>query len=347
MKKSILMWAILLTTTSFISAQDVHENDLAIVYYMPKTELLITLEYEIRAQSTGIFYQYAERYLGATNIIMENTTDYILKHTTLAVQTTADLERAYQITPQKGVETQLISLSNDGRLLGYNIGRQSVEEYRHITNQKYIESATETLMPLFEEQFLAGSIAKMAEGAAKQIYRIRETRINILSADVEHLPSDGIAMQLTLDELKKQEQALIELFVGKTTVTTHTHTISYTPNNSVDKQIIGRFSKHHGIVDKDDLSGEPIILTLQATKPTLISPIEQNNKAQQASQIYYNLPGRADLLIEFKNQEIVKGTYQIAQYGIAIPLAQNLFTQNQTPIIYLNPETGNILSIQK
>ena len=37
----------------------------------------------------------------------------------------------------------------------------------------------------------------------------------------------------------------------------------------------------------------------------------------------------------------------IAQYGIAIPLAQDLFTGKQTPIIHIHPNTGNIQSIQR
>ena len=39
---------------------------------------------------------------------------------------------------------------------------------------------------------MAGSTAKMAEGAAFQIYAIRESRLSLLSGELEHLPADGL-----------------------------------------------------------------------------------------------------------------------------------------------------------
>ena len=44
-----------------------------------------------------------------------------------------------------------------------------------------------------EELLMAGSTAKQAEVAAKQIYRIRESRMNILTGDADNLPPDGEA----------------------------------------------------------------------------------------------------------------------------------------------------------
>ena len=134
-------------------------------------------------------------------------------------------------------------------------------------------------MPLLEEQFMAGSTAKMAEGAAKMIYRIRETRLNILAGDVEHAPADGDAMRLVLDQLAEQEQRLVELFVGKSEVEHLTHTFIYTPTQSIEREVICRLSQHSGVVGKDDLSGEPIYLTLKATKQALQEVVEQNSKA--------------------------------------------------------------------
>lgn len=202
-----------------MQAQLVQENETAVVYYMPKTELVITLSYERIEQEPGIFYQYAQRYLGAKDIVTEKKTTYQLSDMALSTQASADTERAYKVNAQKGYQLQLLSLTTDGRLMGYNIGDVSKDDEVKGEKRKAIGEQAEQLMPLLEEQFMAGSIAKMAEGAAKQIYRIRETRLNILGGDVEHVPADGQAMQLVLDELDKQEQALVALFVGTTQIT--------------------------------------------------------------------------------------------------------------------------------
>lgn len=353
--KKYLLSGMLVAISCMTFAQVVRENEAAVVYYMPKTELVITITYDMVEQKPGTFYQYAERYLGAENIITEENKNCQLTGVTTTVVSSADTERAYKVTAQKGINTQLVSLSEDGRLVGYGIDNASLQfsersqsELQNGSKAAYsLEAKSEELMPLMEEQFLAGSVAKMAEGAAKQIYRIRETRLNILAGDVEHVPADGKAMELVLNELDKQEQQLVALFVGKTHITHHTYTLHYTPKKSVKNEVICRLSAYNGIVDKNDLSGEPIYLTLDATYQTLTPGTEPNKNTPALSQIYYNLPGQAKVALDYKGQTVAESQLTVAQYGVAIPLPQELLTSKPTPIIRISTETGNILSIQK
>lgn len=348
MKKAMIILAAILMGGSHVNAQEVLENEAAVVYYMPKNELAITLEYDVVTQQPGKFYQYAERYLGTKNVITETKSTHILAQVTTCLNSVADTKRGYKVVASAGVKDQLITLSQDGRLLGYNVGTiEEIEDNEVKSNEvKSNDTKCNDLMPLLEEQFMASSIAKMAEGAAKQIYRIRETRLNLLAGEVENVPADGKAMELVLAELQKQEAALTELFVGKISTEHKTHTLAYTPQESVDKAVICRFSIHTGVVDADDLSGEPIYLNLEATKQNLQINMEPNAKTPALSQLYYNLPGQAQLAIEYKGQTMAQAAYQIAQFGVAIPLTKQLFTAKITPIIYFNPATGNILSIQ-
>ena len=353
MKK--IIWSILLVALSGMGmAQVVQENEAAVVYYMPQTELVITLDYEVVEQTPGVFYQYAKRYLGAENVLTEASTQYTLKKVSTRSEATADLSRAYKVTAQKGINTQLLTLSADGRLLGYNVDVENACKASHRMPKEATERpagyslavrGAKKLMPLLEEQFMAGSIAKMAEGAAKQIYRLRETRLNLLAGDMEHVPADGQAMQLVLDELQKQEQALVELFVGTRVVKHGSHTLRYLPTDGVEKEVICRLSQHTGIVDKNDLSGEPIYLTVAATKQRLQAQMQENSKAPALSQLYYNLPGSAVVSVEYKNQVMAASAFPVAQWGVAIPFAADLFAK-KAPVIRINPETGNVLGIK-
>lgn len=353
--KKYLLSGMLVAISCMTFAQVVRENEAAVVYYMPKTELVIHIDYEVVTQTPGVFYQYAERYLGAEEIIMENNTNCQLRAVRIATESSADTERAYKVTAQKGINTQLVSLSEDGRLVGYGIENASLQfsersqgELQNGSKAAYsLEAKSEELMPLLEEQFMAGSVAKMAEGAAKQIYRIRETRLNILAGDVEHVPADGKAMELVLNELDKQEQALVALFVGKTQVTHHTHAVRYVPRESVEKEVVCRLSAHNGIVDKNDLSGEPLYLTLVAKKQTLLPAGIADKNTPSLSQIHYNLPGEAQVALTFKGKQMAEQNVAVAQYGVAIPLAQDLFTGKTVPTIQISAETGNILEIRR
>jgi hypothetical protein len=257
----------------------------------------------------------------------------------------ADHERAYKVHAQRDIESQLLTLTAEGLLYGYNVGPATIVPQAN-EDRTMAKPMEEVLMPLLEEQMIASSIAKMAEGAARQIYHIREMRLNILTGDVEHVPADGQAMQLVLNELNQREQALTELFVGRKQVTHLSKTIYYTPSDAPHPAMIARFSKFGGVVDAEDLSGEPIHMNVVATKQSLHSNhAVEDKKALQPSEIYYNLPGQAAITITYKDITIT-ASCPVAQYGVAIPLAKDLFIKHK-PTIYFNTQTGNITSIQK
>lgn len=354
MKHRTIITTILMLASAALSnlcAQAVQENELAIVYYMPQTQIAVTVEYDVITTKPGVFYMYAERYLGSTDVITQEQTYYELTGVTTSLRTVPDRTRIYKVLAQRGVEAQLLALTDAGILYGYNVPPESPIPYPYRPMQAREAFINPGAMPLLEEQMIANSTAKMAEGAAKQIYHLRETRLNILSGDVEHAPADGQAMQLVMNELDQREQQLTALFVGTKTIEHRSTTLYYTPTEETNSVVLCRLSRYAGIVPADDLSGEPITLTIHAERQELASEYgsEQiNNKKQSLpSQIFYNLPGCADIQITYKAQVQVRETYPIAQYGVAIPLALDLFTGKERPHIYFNTQTGNISSIQK
>ena len=346
MKKYILI-NMILAIGLMVQAQIVEENEMAVVYYMPQTQLAVTVEFDEISQKPGPFYLYAERYLGVKEVCSQEQTRYEVTNISVVPHTVADTHRAYKVVAATGSEAQWLSLTPEGLLYGYNVPKYVKHE---TTTAATVENQNplSDLMPLMEEQMVANSIAKMAEGAAKQIYHIREMRINLLGGDVEHTPADGQAMQLVLNELDKREQMLAELFIGTRVVKHHAQTIYYVPNKDVKNHVIGRFSQYTGMVGANDLSGEPIRLTLTGDRQSYVSVEEKAaNSKILPSQVYYNLPGAANLTVEYSNKLKLSTTMAIAQYGVAIPLAKSLLNNKNTPRIYFNTQTGNILSIEQ
>ena len=39
------------------------------------------------------------------------------------------------------------------------------------------------------------------------------------------------------------------------------------------------------------------------------------------SQLYYNLPGEAKMVMQFKGKIVAESHFEVAQYGVAVPLA--------------------------
>ena len=321
---------------------------------MPQTQLLFTVEYDEVVTEVGPFYQYSTRYLGTQDVQTKAEKQFVLNNVTFMPMAAADTTRSYVLQDKSG-KTQMVSLSPWGTLEGYNCQKSDIRcqkpdfSHQHQPCKSGCEclvgTETTNLMPLLEEQLMASSTAKMAEGAAKQIYRIREMRLNLLAGDVEKYPSDGEALKRVLAEMDKREQELTALFIGRRIVTHHVHHVTYIPaaNGKKTDGILFRFSKYYGIVANDDLSGEPVKIQISKSAHQLFTP-EKSNK-QSAPTLYYNLPGSGEMKVQYGEQVLVDHPVEVAQWGVSVPLNSALL--NASTKITFNPITGNIISIEK
>ena len=194
---------------------------------------------------------------------------------------------------------------------------------------------------------MAGSTAKQAEVAAKQIYRIRESRLNILTGEADNLPPDGEAMKLVIQQLEEQEQALTNLFTGIQVRDTSDYEITIDPYDDLEREILFRFSPQLGIVAADDLGGTPVYLDLKATdRAPALEPKEAEKKEKSLKGIIYNIPGKASVTISMNKKTLLKGEVQVTQFGSQEGLAPVMFEDKKAPIkVYFYPETGAIKQI--
>ena len=285
-----------LCLTIAASAQTMQENELALVYYMPENQLVFDVEYTEETLEAGPFFLFAEKYLGTDDVIQENQTQYHLTGVKTRLVTQPDYTRAYKVVPEKGLQMQLLSLSRNGLLYGYNVCPPEMKPRKQECKEEKIRMPRPDVMPLLEEQITAPTLQQKAEGAAKQIYRIRETRMYILSGEIDHAPADGKAMELVLKELDRQERQLTELFTGKRSIKRMHKTVTYIPTKSEEYALL-YFSEDNGITTDEDASATPLLLTIVAHKQIKAAAAEQSKKAPQPSQIYYNLPGSADYAV--------------------------------------------------
>ena len=320
----------------------VAENESGIVYFMPYTEICIDVEYEEITLTKGPFYQYSERYLATKNIITENGVKYQIRSINIRTKTSADRSRSYVFNPGK----KHVSLTREGLL--YAIG-DKLPKAEKSTGKK--EKATEItgrkseienpFAGLLEEQLLASSISKMAEGVAKQIYHIRESRINWLSGEVDNMPADGKSLEMILKQLDRQEKQLTSLFLGKEMRKILHKTIFIDPKEMTD-EVVFRFSESQGILDVDDLSGEPFYMTAVVNKSTYIT--EEQKKKTAGSPVFYNLPGSIALTLTDGKRCLMEKTFAVGQFGISIALPAATLKGAET--ILFSPKSGALLSVE-
>lgn len=317
----------------------------AIVYSLPQTQLEFEVEFEKVTKEPGIFYQYSERYLATKDVITESSAGFQLSGVKMNTLTMPDAKRTYKLIPDAKSGYRNLVLNAQGILVGVNINPSENQEIirKKIIERREIKGAASGLLPLTEEYMLAGASAKMAEGAAKQIYHIRESRLNLLSGEMERQPSDGKALQIMLDGLNQQEEELTALFVGKTSRQIMKKKIVFTPDALNEKEVLFRFSAKRGVVNADDLSGNPFYIEVKADS-LIVTPAAVNAEISKVS-INTILPAKAVVSISDGTGTLLSEKVEIPQLGTVLPLSDTFFKGNPVKV-KLNPSTGRLISIE-
>ena len=351
MKNLIIIAALLLglplaAQTKVVKKNAVKANNFGITYSLPKTSLIVEAEVTKVTCKAGPYYQYAEKYLAVQDAIAEDAVYYELGKVRLINRGVPDPDNTYIVEFKPGTVAPYAYLTEDGLLCSINTEYVPAEEKAEKKAVAAKQGAAQNSV-LSEELLMAGSTARQAEVAAKQIYRIRESRMDILTGEADNLPPDGEAMKLGIQQLEAQEQTLSHLFTGTTEKTTDLYEVSIIPSDELDKEVIFRFSKQLGIVDADDLGGAPVYMNLIATeRAPQLEPKEAEKKEKSLKGIIYNVPGKAKVEITMGKRTLYKGEAQITQFGTQEGLAPVMFEDKKAPVkISFYPETGAIKQI--
>lgn len=337
----------ILAQTKVVKKNAVKANNFGITYSLPKTQLTVDAEVTKVTCKAGPYYKYAEKYLGVKDAIAEDRVYYELGKISLANYGIPDPDNTYIVDFKGGTVAPYAYLTQEGLLCSIN-AEYTPEESDLETSKKNETPAKATDASVFSEELLmAGSTARQAEVAAKQIYRIRESRLNILTGDADNLPPDGEAMKLVIQQLEEQEKALTNLFTGILTKETTHYDVNITPYDNLDKEVLFRFSNLMGIVDADDLGGVPVYMDLKATeRAPVLDAKEAEKKEKTMKGIIYNVPGKASIEISMNKKTLYKGDAQITQFGSREGLAPVMFEDKKAPVkVYFYPETGAIKQI--
>lgn len=344
---SLLLGMPLLAQTRVVKKNAVKANNFGITYSLPKTALVVDAEVTKVSCKAGPYYQYAEKYLSVKDAVIEDEVYFELGKINLLNRGIPDPDNTYIIEFKQGTVAPYAYLTEEGLLCSINTEYTPADPDTEIDEEKGNTKKTTDASVLSEELLMAGSTAKQAEVAAKQIYRIRESRMNILTGEADNLPPDGEAMKLVIQQLEEQENALTTLFTGTRTREVERYETSIIPYDDLEREILFRFSRQMGIVDVDDLGGSPVYMNLKAIdRAPELDPKEAEKKDKSLKGVVYNIPGKASVEIVVDRKTRYRGEVQITQFGTQEGLATVMFEDKKAPVkVTFYPETGAIKQI--
>ena len=361
MRKLLIAGLMLMACTHQIQSQTEVNNYVpgmsqdGVNYFLPKTALRITVVAEKTVTEPGELNKYAFRYLRLQDMPTQSSTVWKIKSIAVEPFGVPDNTKAYNIKLKSKTSAPLVGLTRDGILLSIN--SEAAE-----TALPPLPTATPAPAPLNPKQYMsqeilsAGSTAKMAELCAQEIYDIRESRNALVRGEADNTPKDGEQLRLMLAQLAVQDNALSQLFTGSVTTSTEVFSLTYLPTQETEKDILFRFSQFSGVVDKDDLSGEPVFIAVESigSLPAKAEPKSTKKgkffsifkKGKSDNGIYFNVPAREVITIFDVENTLLKTECSIGQLGFVEMMSPALFNKKPTTKVTFFQETGSIKSLE-
>ena len=326
------------TNVVHISPQAVLPQN-SVTYFLPKTELVVTVRVRKSIQRAGRFANYAKRLLEFDNTITSDKTSFVIDD---AIELTSnpvpDSTRQYAIEISPKSVAYKITTDIHGVILGVNMPsalQQAVKDTEYLSAKSIDTAIIFDYSVLNEDALGATTEEKMAEMAAKQILDIRESRMELLTGDTER-GYDGAALQKVLDQLETTERKLTELFVGKTLIISEDRVFRVAPTTAVEDEVLFRFSSVVGVLDADDYAGSPVYIS--------VTPVATKLVDTKRFGIFYNNIAKADVKISDIDKQWVDKVVVMPQFGQTAFLPAKIFDKPDTAVEFT--EYGTIKSVR-
>lgn len=317
----------------------------AVTYFLPKTAIEVEVETTQVKYVPGEFSRYADRYLRLQDVSDKADEYWEISKIKVSPVGIPDPDHVYSIKLKDKSVAPLVELTSNGILVSIN--KQAPEEKAvapiPAQEQKTRLNARDIMT---EEILLANSTAKMAELTAKEIYNIRESKSAIIRGQADNMPKDGEAIKIVLANLEQQEEALMAMFTGVTQRETRTFVVRMVPSGNVDKDVLFRFSRKLGVLDKSNLGGSPVYFSLTNLN-SLPAPDEKAKKTAKLDGVVYTVPGSAQVKIFNNVTTYLDASFAIAQFGAQETLGYSLFNKKNTTQVTFDTTTGGVLKIEQ
>ena len=346
MKNLIIASLLLMPFAQSASAQKVKVATEGTGYYLPRTELRFTVKIEKTSYTPGEFAVYAEKYMKLKNVKTEPSVVYRMLGVNVHSEGERDTSKFYMLPANSKNNIRSVRLDENGVLLAINAEPRQIESPAPF-------KAVPKPAPLDPHEFMnediltAGSVAKMAELCALEIYDIRDSKSMLSKGQADFMPKDGEQLRLMLANLDTNENALMQLFAGTTVRDTMETVITFVPSKVTEKQLLFRFSKLMGITDADDLGGNPYYISVEDKHimPSIQEGLLSKKKAKDNAGLYVNMPGKIKVTLFNGEKQWIAYELYAAQFGKAVALDEGLFDKSLFTSVVLNPVTGNMETI--
>lgn len=346
----------LLLTSAEVSAQTevnagiMHGKEYGVTYMLPATEIQIIAHATKHTYQPGDFCRYAERYLRIKEVDIKPNVYWTLDKIETQLAGAPDKEQVYFVKMKDKTTAPLMELTEEGIVKSINMPYSGPKHDRKPAADDTAPALPDPRSFLTEEILMTNSTAKMAELVAKEIYNIRESKNALNRGEADYMPQDGVQLKLMLDNLNLQEKAMTAMFTGTEKTEKKTFTVRITPQE-MKQAVAFRFSQKLGMVDNNDLAGEPIYISIHNLKTIETAETsaeeEEKVKGRKLEGIAYKVPGKAHVTLSYQQKKLYDEEVPVSQFGSIEYLAPILFNKNTVTRVLFDTSTGALLKVER
>ncbi len=216
----------------YIALQGASDSEAGVVVSQPRTLIGVDVTVERDVTLCGPYARYAQKFLGVRAPLTDKTT-WSVKSASVSLLSERE---AFGAPDLAGPQSQSMIHAADE------------EAFARIQPDK-----TDMTAPALEDA---------ARAAANTIFSLRRHRMELITGEAgEHVFGEGL--EAALSEIERLEQAYLELFLGKRTVSSQTRRFVVWPQADKKQYIVCRFSATDGLLPESDLSGDMVLLQVE------------------------------------------------------------------------------------
>ena len=342
-------------TVYHISESEKFVDSHGFYYTLPRTVLNIEVTVEKTDRVKGPYAVYANKYLGLSNVITENSTEYNIADISITTLNEPDPNKFYFVKlPEKykNKNKPLISLNEYGILKSINwpfdtlkykpVFSQDIHKlkddidnrpFKMLVNYNILEQV-DTIFEIvhldtmkiekqiLKRSFVEKSVEQKAKETSEHIIKLNEYKMNLISGYHE-VPYSEETLQLMLSSIDQQINEYISLFTGKIIQNNLNYHLLHIPESldKVTNVFLFSFDKRTGLSyskDKDERKHIYLELTFSIFTKRINNIVnEQKENIKSEKGFYYNIPEKTKLTLTRNNGEkIYEKHVLINQFGL-------------------------------
>jgi len=273
-----------------------------VFYSLPRTVVKIDVKIDRIENYKGPYADFALRFLGLKNVILENSIDYKISKIIISTYSEPDPDQYYFVELgdkiSKGEKAGILSLTDAGVILGTipeivdttsnlvylsNVQEPSADAEKDAFGELFKYSADVSVFEkvdtiirkinidtmtverqYYKRTMVEKSPEQKAKEAADYISKIKENRFTLISG-IQEVNYNKETLEYMADELNRMEKDYLKLFTGISVHKSLTFSYKYIPvPNQINTEIpVFKFLRSGGVINLDDPGGKVVTIRIQ------------------------------------------------------------------------------------